>query len=72
MKRNIKSRIPNLTGFRQRKIIVKPKEVITSSPDYDLEKCKDHSDILNIDVCLRLKPQTNNIPTKVSIRIKSL
>lgn len=67
---HIVSRIPNLTDFKQRKIIGKLKEDNIFPPDCGLKKCNDHSDFLNFDVCLRVKPKTNNLPTKVNALIK--
>lgn len=58
----VEPRIPSITGFGQRRIIGKPKKVL----DYSLEKSDNNSGISQIDVCLRVKPQTNNIPTEVS------
>jgi len=58
----VEPRVPSITGFGQRKINGKPKKVL----DYSLEKCNDHSGIPKIDVCLRLKPRINSVPTGVS------
>lgn len=55
----VEPRVPSITGFGQRKINGKPKKVL----DYSLEKCNDNSGIPKIDVCLRLKPRLNNVPT---------
>lgn len=63
----VEPRIPSITGFGQRKIVGKPKKVL----DYSLENCDDNSGIPKIDVCLRVKPRINNIPTEVSTHIKS-
>lgn len=63
----VEPRIPSITGFGQRRIVGKPKKVL----DYSLEKCDDYLGVSKIDVCLRVKPRTNNIPTEVSTLIKS-
>ncbi|XP_026823072.1 kinesin-like protein KIF20A [Rhopalosiphum maidis] len=55
----VEPRVPSITGFGQRKINGKPKKVL----DYSLEKCNDHSGVPKIDVCLRLKPRINSVPT---------
>jgi len=58
----VEPRIPSITGFGQRKMCGKPKKVL----DYSLEKYNDHSGTPKIDVCLRLKPRSNNVHTEVS------
>lgn len=58
----IEPKVPSITGFGQRKVNGKPKKVL----EYSLEKCNDHSGIPKIDVCLRLKPRTNNVSNEVN------
>lgn len=58
----VEPRVPSITGFGQRKVNGKPKKVL----DYSWEKSNELSGFPKVDVCLRIKPRTNCIPTGVS------
>lgn len=55
----VEPKIPNKICFEQRKPHDKPKKVL----EYSLENC---SEMSKIDVCLRIKPRTNSVPTEVN------
>lgn len=57
----VEPRNPSITGFGQRKVFGKPKKLL----DYSLEKSNDNPGIPKIDVCLRLKPRTNQTTNEV-------